>query len=52
MTPDGQVGHVSRGTPAGPDRAFYRGIARTTMVYGNSLLIVAMVQWMRLNQES
>ncbi|WWC62291.1 uncharacterized protein I303_104887 [Kwoniella dejecticola CBS 10117] len=44
------VGNVSKGTPAGKDRKFYKGIPRMGMVYGNSLLIVALVQWMRLNQ--
>nr|XP_018262650.1 uncharacterized protein I303_04129 [Kwoniella dejecticola CBS 10117]OBR84808.1 hypothetical protein I303_04129 [Kwoniella dejecticola CBS 10117] len=50
VTPTGQVGNVSKGTPAGKDRKFYKGIPRMGMVYGNSLLIVALVQWMRLNQ--
>lgn len=48
VTPLGEVGNVSKGTPAGPDRDFYKGIPRMGMVYGNSLLIVALVQWMRL----
>jgi unsaturated rhamnogalacturonyl hydrolase len=50
VLPSGQVGNVSKGTPAGDDKDFYRGIPRMGMVYGNSLLIVALVQWMRLNQ--
>ncbi|WWC90322.1 uncharacterized protein L201_005255 [Kwoniella dendrophila CBS 6074] len=49
VTPSGQVGNVSKGTPAGKNRDFYKGIPRMGMVYGNSLLIVALVQWMRLN---
>lgn len=52
VTPEGQVGNVSKGTPAGKDRDFYKHIPRMGMVYGNSLLIVALVQWMRLNQAS
>ncbi|WVF71710.1 hypothetical protein IAT40_006518 [Kwoniella sp. CBS 6097] len=51
VTPDGQVGNVSKGTPAGKERQFYKGIPRMGMVYGNSLLIVALVQWMRLSKE-
>ncbi|OCF61998.1 hypothetical protein L486_01664 [Kwoniella mangroviensis CBS 10435] len=50
ITPTGQVGNVSKGTPAGKDRKFYKGIPRMGMVYGNSLLIVALVQWMRLTK--
>ncbi|WVQ99189.1 hypothetical protein IAU59_006321 [Kwoniella sp. CBS 9459] len=50
VTPEGQVGNVSKGTPAGKERKFYKGIPRMGMVYGNSLLIVALVQWMRLNK--
>ncbi|WVW87154.1 hypothetical protein I302_109211 [Kwoniella bestiolae CBS 10118] len=50
VTPSGQVGNVSKGTPAGKDREFYKGIPRMGMVYGNSLLIVALVQWMRITQ--
>ncbi|WWD04369.1 hypothetical protein V865_002438 [Kwoniella europaea PYCC6329] len=50
VTPTGQVGNVSKGTPAGKDRKFYKGIPRMGMVYGNSLLIVALVQWMRLTK--
>ncbi|KAK8844855.1 hypothetical protein IAR55_006705 [Kwoniella newhampshirensis] len=49
VMPDGAVANVSKGTPAGRDRQFYKGIPRMGMVYGNSLLIVALVQWMRLN---
>nr|XP_031857881.1 uncharacterized protein CI109_006677 [Kwoniella shandongensis]KAA5524953.1 hypothetical protein CI109_006677 [Kwoniella shandongensis] len=50
VLPSGSVGNVSKGTPAGKDRQFYKGIPRMGMVYGNSLLIVALVQWMRLNK--
>ncbi|WVQ66270.1 uncharacterized protein L199_004449 [Kwoniella botswanensis] len=50
VTATGQVGNVSKGTPAGKDRKFYKGIPRMGMVYGNSLLIVALVQWMRLTK--
>ncbi|WWC95599.1 hypothetical protein V866_002464 [Kwoniella sp. B9012] len=41
---------IRLGTPAGKDRKFYKGIPRMGMVYGNSLLIVALVQWMRLTK--
>ncbi|OCF42765.1 hypothetical protein I317_03367 [Kwoniella heveanensis CBS 569] len=51
VTPEGQVGNVSKGTPAGKERDFYKKIPRMGMVYGNSLLIVALVQWMRLNKQ-
>lgn len=46
----GEVGHVSKGTPVGRTLDFYKHIPRTSMVYGNSLLIVAIVQWLQLGQ--
>lgn len=50
VTPNGEVGNVSKGTPVGRTLDFYQHIPRTSMVYGNSLLIVAIVQWLQLDK--
>ena len=46
----GEVGNVSMGTPMGHDLQFYKDIPIVTMAYGQSLVIVALAQWLRLQE--
>jgi len=44
----GEVANVSKGTPVSMDKDFYKTIPRVPVPYGQSLLIVALGEWLRL----
>jgi unsaturated rhamnogalacturonyl hydrolase len=48
IRPDGQVDNVSFGTPMGSDFQFYKDIPITPMPYGQALVMLALVEWERL----
>jgi len=48
---NGEVANVSKGTPVSMDLAFYKDIPRVAQPYGQSLLIIAMGEWLRLKTE-
>ena len=47
VQPSGAVAHVSKGTPVGRSLDFYKHIPRYPVPYGQSLVIVALVEWFR-----
>ena len=47
VQPNGAVAHVSKGTPVGRTVDFYKHIPRYPVPYGQSLVIVALVEWLR-----
>lgn len=49
VQPNGAVAHVSKGTPVGRNVDFYKHIPRYPVPYGQSLVIVALVEWLRHN---
>lgn len=44
---DGRVGGVSKGTAVGEDLEFYRRVAIVPYPYGQSLVIVALAEWLQ-----
>jgi unsaturated rhamnogalacturonyl hydrolase len=50
IQPNGQVAHVSKGTALGRDLDFYKTIPRIPVPYGQSLVIVALVEWLKLEK--
>lgn len=49
MQPDGEVANVSFGTGMGDSFQFYKDIPITPMPYGQALVMLALVEWERLN---
>jgi unsaturated rhamnogalacturonyl hydrolase len=50
VQPNGEVANVSKGTPVGLDLDFYRTIPKLTVPYGQSLVILALGEWLRLQE--
>jgi len=49
IQPDGEVANVSFGTGMGHSFQFYKDIPITPMPYGQALVMLAIVEWERLN---
>ena len=52
VQPDGEVANVSFGTGMGDSFQFYKDIPITPMPYGQALVMLALVEWERLNGAS
>ncbi|WVQ78051.1 hypothetical protein IAT38_000132 [Cryptococcus sp. DSM 104549] len=50
VQPSGVVVNVSMGTPVGRTAEFYKNISRLTIGYGQSLVIMALGEWLRLEK--
>ena len=51
VQPNGEVANVSKGTPVSMDLEFYKDIPRVAQPYGQSLLMIALGEWLRLKKE-
>ncbi len=50
IQPNGEVANVSKGTPVGQDLEFYKTVPIVPVPYGQSLVIVASGEWLRLEK--
>ncbi|WVR04188.1 hypothetical protein IAU60_001188 [Kwoniella sp. DSM 27419] len=51
VQPSGVVQNVSKGTPVSTDPEFYKNMPRITTGFGQSLVIMALVEWLRYERE-